>query len=123
MTLEDEKKLVLLTSIIEVGGSGTKKRVLDNIERKKYYELTAEDERTMENRNEEAWRNDLAFIRMRLVNQGAIDKSMRDNWQITDTGRFLFASLAKQATTKRHFHKITAALVEKASSLLLNDKT
>lgn len=61
-----EKEYVVLISIIDVGGQGSKKQVLDNIDENKYINFSVEDLKIKENRNEIKWRNDLAFIRKKL---------------------------------------------------------
>ena len=67
MTLEEEKRFVLLASALDLGGRGQKHEVLDNIESKGYLRFDAHDLEDMPNRNELFWRNDLAYIRKHLV--------------------------------------------------------
>ncbi|MGT2615504.1 winged helix-turn-helix domain-containing protein [Clostridium perfringens] len=81
-----EKEYVVLISIIDVGGQGSKKQVLDNIDENKYINFSVEDLKIKENRNEIKWRNDLAFIRKKLQSKDYIDGSEKNNWKITNKG-------------------------------------
>jgi len=117
MTLELEKRIVLLLSILDIGGCGTKKQVLDNIEKRSFYNLTRADQLTMKNRNEEVWRNDLAFIRHHLALEGFIDGSRHNSWKISTRGRTYFSALVSHLSSKSHFLKLTKAAVERCSQL------
>ncbi|MEA4826910.1 MAG: hypothetical protein VB130_09785 [Clostridium sp.] len=63
ISLFKEKSFSILMSIYDIGGSGSKKSVLDNINGKGYIEFNDLDLEVKKNRNELYWRNDLAFIR------------------------------------------------------------
>ncbi|MGZ5052995.1 MAG: winged helix-turn-helix domain-containing protein [Methylobacter sp.] len=121
MNLESEKRLVLLTSILDLNGKGTKKDVLDNIAKKNFYTLMEEDEEKMPSRDEEVWRNNLAFIRLHLVEGGYIDKSKPDNWEITEKGRLHFQSLLDEVLSGGYLRKITNNALRKAKELSQND--
>jgi 5-methylcytosine-specific restriction protein A len=96
MNLRDEKSFALLASIKDIGGSGTKKQVLDNIELQGYIVLTPADLRLKSNRNELHWRNDLAFVRKNLADRKLVDDSIRDTWAITDEGTAYLHELADE---------------------------
>lgn len=117
MNLELEKRMVLLTSILDLNGKGTKKKVLDNIENKQFYKINHSDEKTMTSRDEEVWRNDLAFIRHHLVLEKYLDGSKRDNWEITQKGRTYFQSLVKEVLVCRNFKKLTNVALGRAKEL------
>jgi hypothetical protein len=117
MNLEREKRMVLLTSILDLNGKGTKKRVLDNIEKKQFYKINHDDQQTMVSRDEEVWRNDLAFIRHHLVSEKYLDGSKRDNWEITQKGRIYFQSLLKEVLVCRNFEKLTNVAIDRAKEL------
>ena len=61
-TQEREKSLALLLSIVDLGGGGTKKQVLDNIEGRGYISFDDRDLEMKTNRSELVWRNNLAYI-------------------------------------------------------------
>lgn len=62
MTNEEEKRLILLAAIISIGGNGSKKQVLDEVERAGLMKFSLHDLQTRASRNELVWRNDLAYI-------------------------------------------------------------
>jgi len=117
MNLELEKRMVLLISILDLNGKGTKKRVLDNIEKKQFYKINNYDQQTMSNRDEEVWRNDLAFIRHHLVLGKYLDASKRDNWEITQKGRIYFQSLVNEFLVTRNFYKLTNVAIDRIKEL------
>ena len=67
MTLEDEKRLSLLAAILHLGGHAPKGRVLDTIEELDLVKLDERDRELLPSRNEERWRNGLAFIRSQFI--------------------------------------------------------
>ncbi len=91
-TLEEEKRLAVLLSIIDIGGYGTKKRVLDNIRKMGYLKFEKKELEWKHNRPELVWRNHLAWIRKTLKRDGFIDGAIRNEWRITPTGKDHFCS-------------------------------
>jgi hypothetical protein len=94
----EEKKLAVLMSIIDIGGTGTKKNVLDNLQDKKYINLTKEDFKLRdigESSVEPIWRNDLAFVRFELVKEGYVSNAKHNNWKISENGKLYFSNTAK----------------------------
>lgn len=94
-TLEEENRLAILLSIIDIGDYGTKEDVLNNIQDKKYLNITPEDLKMRpigESSEEPIWRNNLAFTRKHLVMDGFIDDSHWNEWRITQTGKAHFCS-------------------------------
>ncbi|MFZ3168719.1 MAG: winged helix-turn-helix domain-containing protein [Candidatus Methanoperedens sp.] len=86
---EEENILALLLSIEDIGGCGTKKEVLDNIEGKKYLNFTQEDLDLIpigESSEEPKWRNELAWIRYKLVLKECISNIKYNEWRITPKG-------------------------------------
>lgn len=116
MSLENEKKFAVLMSKIDIGGNGTKKEVLDNIDNKNYLHFTKEDLKLKENRHEIHWRNDLAFIRKKLVCGKYIDGSEKDNWKITDEGKQYLIALSSKIVknNKSSFKKLTDNSINRA---------
>jgi hypothetical protein len=109
MNLTDEQRFVVLLSIFELGGAATKADTLDNIQAKGYYRLDDRDLGWKHNRNEQVWRNELAFSRKRLEVAGLIDGSIFDNWQLTEKGRNCLDQLAWSVTSSSDLHKLTSA--------------
>ena len=87
ITLEIQKRLAVLVSIVDLGGNGTKKDVLDNLRDKNYIKISEDDKKIMGGRPEERWRNDFAFIRKHLVTERYIDDAEYNNWEITQQGK------------------------------------
>lgn len=126
MTAEDEKRLILLAAIIRVGGSGSKKKVLDEVERAGLMKFTPYDLQTRRSRNELNWRNDLAYIRDHLVRDGHVSSAQWNSWTLTEMGKAYFASLAARLSSQRqfqHFNPDTiAAITELALDQQLSDE-
>ena len=70
LTLEEEKRLVILFAIEQLGGAARKSDVLNWIEACRYWKFSSRDREVMETRREEVWRNDFAFVRKHLVQLG-----------------------------------------------------
>jgi len=103
MIAEDEKRLVLLAAIIQLGGSGSKKQVLDEIERASFMKFSPHDLQFRKTRKELNWRNDLAYIKDHLTNEGHLLSAQWNTWAITEKGKGHFASLASRLTSQRQF--------------------
>lgn len=111
-----EKEYAVLISIIDIGGEGTKKKVLDNIHKKNYLYFSKEDLMIKENRNEIRWRNDLAFTRKNLQSRNYIDGSKRNNWKITNEGIEYLVSLVKfLLENKSNIKRLTEISILRAS--------
>ncbi len=82
-----EQILVILLSIVDLGGQDTKKSVLDNIQTRKYLPLKEHDFEYTEKATEPRWRNKLAYERIHLISDGFIDGTTRGIWRITDEGK------------------------------------
>ncbi|MCZ7399758.1 MAG: hypothetical protein O8C62_08820 [Candidatus Methanoperedens sp.] len=91
-TLEEEKSLAILLSVIDIGGYGTKKEVLDNIYEKGYLNLDKHDLQYRPTLYELNWRNDLAFIRDNLKTY-YIDGKTWNEWRITGKGKMAFCGM------------------------------
>lgn len=82
----EERDLVNLLSLMDLGGYGTKKEVLDNIQDKNYLQFTQDDLKLIpagENSVEPKWRNDLAWDKDKLKKAGLINNSKKNDWRIT----------------------------------------
>lgn len=115
MTVEEEQRFALLASVLDLGGRGRKQEVLDNIEAKGYLKFDERDLRTMANRDELYWRNNIAFVRKHLVGSHHLDGGRFNNWEITASGQSYFQSLSSTVIAERFFRKLTPAAVQRAS--------
>jgi predicted HNH restriction endonuclease len=118
MTAEDEKRLILLAAIIRVGGSGSKKKVLDEVERAGLMKLSPHDLQSRASRNELNWRNDLAYIRDHLVREGYVSSAQRDSWTLTEKGKGYFASLAARLSPQRQFQHLNPDTISAITALV-----
>jgi len=107
-------------SIYDIGGSGSKKSVLDNINGKGYIEFNDLDLEVKKNRNELHWRNDLAFIRKKLVVEGYINDSEKNNWKITESGKTYLINLCEEIinTNFTELKKLSNFAVKSAKAYL-----
>ena len=93
LALEEERRLVLLFAIDKLGGSATKRAVLDWIETEEIHVVNS-SETHMVRSHEPAWRNNLAWDRDKLVKRGALANIARDDWRLTESGRAYLTELA-----------------------------
>ena len=93
LSKEEEKRIVLLTAIIELGGSATKNQVLDRIADYEFLNLDDWLLEEMKNSRELRWRNDMAFTRKHLVDEGYIDDSKWNYWAVSDTSQAYLSQL------------------------------
>ena len=119
LSLEEEKQLVLLLAVSHLGGEATKRRVLDLIDAQGWLLLDDVDREKMESRDEERWRNDLAFIRHHLVLADCLGGLQRNRWTITAKGRQRLDSLII-AAAKGSPRKLTPACLEQLKNLSEN---
>jgi len=108
MTAEDEKRLILLTAIIRLGGSGTKAQVLDEVARAGLMKFSPYDLQSRRTRKELNWRNDLAYIRDHLAKEGHLSSARWNTWAITERGKMHFTSLASRVGEQRQFQHFNA---------------
>lgn len=105
MTAEQEKRLILLTAIVNLGGGGSKNAVLDEVERLNLLKLVPADREVMVSRNELRWRNNLAFIRKHLVMEGLMSDISRDSWAITESGKVYLRRLKSVASMEGEYFR------------------
>ena len=79
----------ILKALIDLGGTGRVKEVLDRVEELMSDQLNKYDYETLpSNPNELRWRNNAQWARWRLVQNGYLaSDSPRGVWEITDAGR------------------------------------
>ena len=119
MGITKEKEFILLLSILDLGGEGTKKEVLDNIEQRNFMIYEEDELQKKHNRNEIKWRNDLAFTRKGLQSKGYIDGKVRNCWKVTTEGRMYFYKIAEEyRTTNLDCIKITSSALQRAYTIM-----
>lgn len=117
MTLENEKRFLLLLSSLMLGKSVSKKKVLDFIENQDWIQLTDADKSTKHNRNEPIWRNDLAYIRKHLEMEHLFVSGVRDDWSITEQGEQALFCLYQETQNNTSFLKIKPNAIVTAKEL------
>ena len=122
MNLELEKRFLVLLSISELGGNSTKRAVLDNILENDYFNFSDNDLKMLESRSELVWRNDLAYIRDHLRNDGFIDGNERNRWKITFEGTEYLAETFNEILNYnvQDLKKVTAEALVTGSDLILS---
>lgn len=118
MTLENEKRLLLLMSSYVIANDVTKAKVLDLIEANGWVNLSEDDKKIKHNRNELVWRNDFAFVRKHLEQNGFYISGERNNWAITEIGIKLLYKLCAEAAAESNLLVITPKGQEAAFLLL-----
>jgi predicted HNH restriction endonuclease len=116
---EMEKRLAILVSLSDLGGSGTKQDVLDNILASNYLLLNKRDLEWLPNRPELRWRNDLAFTRKHLVQEEYVDDSQHNVWQVTQLGRTYLESMTRALSKADHekLKLLTLEAIERARQI------
>lgn len=97
MNQQEQKWLVLLYSLIELDGEGTKKQVLQHIQNHHYWHKNDQNDELLTTRPEKKWRNDFSFERQHLVERGYMGKGTHGKWSLTENGRDFFYSLIEKA--------------------------
>lgn len=124
-TLTVEKRFVVLASIVDLGGTATKKAVLDNIDKNQYMSFSTDDLRMKTNRKELHWRNDLAYVRKGLADAGYIDDSTYDQWKITDSGLRYLETLSDILLDAEEdgYQKLTSSAIQRAAQAASTNTT
>jgi|CXWL01.1.fsa_nt_gi predicted HNH restriction endonuclease len=122
MTAEDEKQLILLAAIILIGGSGSKKQVLDEVERAGLMKFSPDDLQYRASRNELIWRNDLAYIRDHLVRKGHVSNVQSNKWSVTEGGKSHFASLVSKLASQSQFQHINPDVISVVTALVFGQQ-
>lgn len=114
LTQGEEKHLLILMSICDLGGEGTKSAVLANIHDREYMVLVDTDWAHLPTRREARWHNDLAFHRDHLVKMGHIENRRRNSWEITDFGREYYHVLSERVALSKQFRWLSHQAVSQA---------
>lgn len=112
LTLAEERWLVLLFAVEDIGGAGTKADVLNWIDNQKIHIVT-DDETHIVSSRESAWRNYLAWERDKLVKRGALDNKARNDWRITEAGRAYLTSLILRISDSTTFSYVNPAVIDR----------
>lgn len=118
MTLEEEKRLLLLMASYRLKGNVSKGRVLDYIESQNWINFVPHDLESKHNRNELVWRNDLAFIRKHLALEGLYASGTRNDWSITAKGVNALKLLCQQVASEGNLKKISVSAKQSAADIL-----
>jgi restriction system protein len=92
-TPEDEFRIPILQTLVELGGSAPMNDVLHKVERLVSDKLNAYDRQTLPSDSTiPRWRNTTQWARASMVKEGLLSSnSPRGIWEITDTGRTFLA--------------------------------
>ena len=118
MLITEEKSLLVLLSLWDLEGQATKARVLDNIENRHYCQFTPHELSWKHNRKELVWRNNLAFIRKKLLDEGYLDDPARNCWTMTSKGKNHLVALCHKVVNSRSFKRLTSPAVERCKEAL-----
>lgn len=89
---------VLLFSLVEIGGQGSKQEVLAHIQQNRYWKFNdSNDTHPPKRPTELKWRNNFSYGRQHMVAQGYMDNTQRDLWSINDNGRIFLETLKVDA--------------------------
>lgn len=97
MNQKEQKWLVLLYSLNELGGGGQRSTILQHINDCAYWYKNDQNDTLRRTRNEMAWRNDFSFERQHLVEQGYMQTGGQGNWEITEKGKLHLSALIEKA--------------------------
>jgi len=101
-TQEYEKRLLILFSIYQNGGSAKKRKVLNYLQENNLINLKEEDLELRDTRAEETWRNSFAYIRHHLVEAGYLNAHGYDNWELNSNGKKYLRSLINESERKNY---------------------
>lgn len=132
LTKTEEYHLILLTALIDLGGSGEKLKTCAQIEHADYFKFDPRDRlsREVNGGGDLIWINDFAFNRKGLALMNCLEgrginlieaghnHPLYNNWKLTDAGYAYFRILAKDAIDGGEFVKLTDKLVERCEELL-----
>lgn len=97
MNQKEQKWLVLLYALNELGGGGQRSTVLHHINDCAYWYKNDKNDILRHTRNEMAWRNDFSFERQHLVEQDYMKTGGKGNWEITEKGKRHLSVLIEKA--------------------------
>lgn len=101
-TQEYEKRLLILFSIYQNGGSAKKRKVLNYLQENNLINLREDDLEFRDTRAEETWRNSFAYIRHHLVEEDYLNANGYDKWELNSSGKKYLRSLINELERKKY---------------------
>src|SRR5690606_18481446 len=94
--------IMVLVSLHDLGGGGSKQEVIENIKKHKWFDLQREDWEPYpsSNSNEPRWKTFLAWAREYCAKDGLIERGIRDVWTLSKQGHNM-ATQVKQRFSSR----------------------
>ncbi|MNK34413.1 hypothetical protein D3C87_529190 [compost metagenome] len=86
MNIEQQNRFLILFALVNLDNSASKAQVLDFLIENDLISLDEDDLRILNSRNEEKWRNELAYVRSHLVNDGHLSNNSKGIWDMTEDG-------------------------------------
>ncbi|MCD8403891.1 HNH endonuclease [Tenacibaculum finnmarkense] len=93
MTKEQENRFLILFALRNLENSSPKNEVLNFLLENDLIKLTDYDFEILDSRNEERWRNELAFVRSHLVKSGHLQNNKRNQWELTKLSESYYSEL------------------------------
>ncbi|MCL2838177.1 MAG: hypothetical protein FWE04_03805 [Oscillospiraceae bacterium] len=127
INIGEQYQLVLLQSIMELGGSCAKSEALENIQNNAYWKMNDENDSFRNSRkSEQIWRNEFAQARRRLKDLKYIRGETRDVWDITPQASGYHKELSQRMViemygtrfifTEKFYNKISFEFAENIES-------
>jgi hypothetical protein len=113
-----EKQFAILLSLIDLGGSASKKKILSNLVVKNYIYINHTYFKKLQSNGEPAWQNDLAWERQHLLDMGYLEPATRGIWKISARGKLLFIKLFYEKMNNTDFKFLNEAAFSKSESLI-----
>lgn len=120
MTIEKEERFLLLLASYTFylkGIKPSKSDVLDLIAGNDWIEYDPNDLEIRENRNELVWKNEFAFVRKHLADEGYYISNEKNNWGITEKGINYLQSLVNEIINTNLFNKVSNSAKTEAIGL------
>lgn len=96
ITPQKEYRIPILETLIEFGGRGEVKDVLESVKEKMKDRLTDSDLERLASGYDVRWRNHAMWERMKMINEGLLKKnSPRGYWEISDEGHKYYENRSK----------------------------
>ena len=113
-----EKQFAILLSLIDLGGSGTKRKVLNNLVAKGYIYVNTKYYKKLQSNGEPAWENDLAWERQHLLDMGYLETAARGTWTISNRGKLLFVKLYYEKMNNIAFNFLDGPALDRSKELI-----
>ena len=97
MNQQEQMRLVILHSLMELDGGGKRRDVLKHINQQQYWHKNDNNDGHPNTRKEATWRNNFSYERHHLVEEGFMQNDTQGIWEITKSGKNHFFALAEKA--------------------------